>query len=128
MADQPQTRTMTAEEFLQLPESDERMELIDGEIFVSPPPTRIHQQIVLRTAAVIYTLPFNTIDDVTIAPIGVRFDDGTVFEPDVIWIDSTSDQCMWIDDKHLSGAPSLVVEVLSPSTSGRDRGKKIRHI
>ncbi len=124
MSDQSPSRTMTATEFLNLPESSTPMELIDGELMMPPAPLLPHQSIVLRVAVLLTTLPGVDIDDVFVAPVDVHFDDGNVFQPDVSWLHPHNEQCMRIGTKHLHGAPDLVVEVLSPGTAQQDMGKK----
>ena len=49
------------------------------------------------------------------SPIEVYLDENNVFEPDVIYLKPDS-QCT-VGEKRLTGAPELVVEVLSPSTA-----------
>ena len=47
---------MTAVEFESLPESNQTLELIEGELIVSPPPIPRHQRCVLRAAHVVEDL------------------------------------------------------------------------
>jgi Uma2 family endonuclease len=116
-----QTR-MTASEFLNLPESNLPVELIDGEVVMSPTPVPGHQTLVLQLAIVIRSLGEE--GKVYVAPLDVYLDDDNVVQPDVLWIGPAS-RCE-IGEKHLSGAPDLVVEVLSPSTAQRDKITKFR--
>ena len=39
---------MTAEKFFQLPEGPPYFELIDGDLYISPSPLRLHQRILVR--------------------------------------------------------------------------------
>lgn len=115
-----QTR-MSAQEFLQLPESNQPTELINGEVIMAPAPELSHQDIVLQIAALLKS----TIGDgkVRIAPVDVHLDEVTVVQPDVLWTAPNS-QCLPVEGKHLRGAPELVVEVLSPTTARYDKGIK----
>src|SRR5690606_14643564 len=105
---------MTAAEFLELPESNQITELIDGEVSVSPAPLIDHQNVVLETAVILRGL----IPDgrVYIAPSDVYFDDINVVQPDIFWISDKNERCIAVGRKHFRGAPDLIVEVLSSGT------------
>ena len=121
MADITQTR-MTLDEFNALPESLEFIELIAGELTVSPTPKNKHQNTVLNTAVEIkQKFPYGK---VVISPMDVYLDDETVLEPDVFWVSGADSLCKLGEDCYWHGAPDLVVEVLSPSTALRDHGVK----
>lgn len=53
-----------------------------------------------------------------VAPLDVVFADDDVVEPDVIFVGA--DRLGIIAEKNLRGAPSLVIEVLSPSSFDTD--------
>ena len=53
------------------------------------------------------------------SPIGVVLSDDDVFQPDMIFI--FNERLSIITGNYVTGAPDLVVEVLSPSTAQRDR-------
>jgi Uma2 family endonuclease len=114
---------MTADEFLQLPESQTLTELIDGDVIVAPAPELGYQDSVLASASFIKVLA--QAGKVYIAPVDVHFDDGNVVQPDVMWL-SPDSACFPAEGKRLIGAPDLIVEVLSPSTALRDKGVKFR--
>lgn len=122
----PEKTRTSAEEFAQLPESNQFIELIEGEIIVSPTPVDQHQD----NAGDIYVefkliaRQFPERGRAKISPLEIHFDDENILEPDVFWISSTNKTCVLGDDGYWYGAPDLVVEVLSPSTARRDRQKK----
>lgn len=121
MADMTQVR-MKAPEFLELPESNQLTELIDGEIIVSPAPLDVHQKTsLLTTSLILGIMPNGTL---RYAPTDVNFDDIHVFQPDIFWVSETNDHCVLVDGKYWRGAPDLVVEILSAGTQHRDRGVK----
>jgi Uma2 family endonuclease len=101
--------------------SEERLEIIDGTIYdMSPSPSVKHQKVVLNFGEVINRhfrgkdcTPF-------IAPMDVVLDDINVVEPDLFVVCDTSK----ITDANIKGAPDLIIEVLSPSTSVKDRREK----
>jgi Uma2 family endonuclease len=111
---------MTAEEFFELPETNQITELINGELIVSPPPIPEHQRLIGNT----YVLLRQLIPDgvVFVAPIGVYLDEDNVPEPDIVWV-AVNSRCV-ITKTRLEGAPDLIVEVLSPGTERRDKKDK----
>ncbi len=113
-------QTMTAEAFLALPESNLPHELIEGILFVAPAPELGHQSV---TGDVFVFLKLLKIGLAFLSPVDVRIDDENVIQPDVLLL--TSDfTAKTANRKYIMGAPDLVVEVLSPGTSRRDRGEK----
>jgi Uma2 family endonuclease len=122
MVNLPITHTqMTYTEYLQLPESLERMELIEGELIVPPAPSDDHQSLVTYLAACLIALiPEGTW---RVAPTDVILTLNTVVQPDLFWIAPDSSRCT-LKDKKWHGAPDLVVEILSPSTALYDKREK----
>jgi Uma2 family endonuclease len=122
MTDMEKTR-ITTTEFLELPESNQIRELIDGEIVVNPPKDQ-HQKIVIHTALFLGA----TIKggELRVAPTGVVFDELNTPEPDVFWVSNQNDHCELGNDGYWHGAPDLIVEVLSPSTTRNDRVTKFQ--
>lgn len=82
---------MTEAEYLALPETTARMELIDGEVIVSPSPLTRHQVLVLRLGAGLEmwsrTQPVRPI--VMVAPSDVRFAPRCILQPDLYVLDGT---------------------------------------
>ena len=103
-------------------ELDERIgyELIDGEIYMMSAPNRMHQfllgEIVFAMKSFIKQKKGGCC--VYPAPLGVQLfqDDKTWVEPDIVVV-CEKDK---LTDKGVSGAPDLVVEVVSPSNSSYD--------
>lgn len=118
------TTRVTAEEFFDLPETTQPMELLDGEIVVSPAPTYNHQQIVLRLALMLSERVTEIGGDIALSPIDVRLDEFNVVQPDILWRAPDS-RCVLLNQR-LSGPPELVIEILSPSTSRTDKSHKFR--
>lgn len=115
---------LTADEFALLPETPQPTELLDGEIIVSPTPTPNHQRIVARLARLLDHKLAERGGEVLFAPLDVQLDEYNVVQPDVMWLAPNS-RCIEVNQR-LSGPPELVVEILSPSTSRRDRREKFR--
>src|SRR5690349_1704221 len=117
-------KQMTLQEFLALPETNERIELIAGEMIVSPSSRYEHQRIVGSSHLLLRQI-FTT-GYVVLSPMDVIFDDGNVLQPDLFWVADDSPRCRLGADDYWYGAPDLVIEVLSPSTAFRDHGVKFR--
>lgn len=120
-------RKVSYEEFLELVEaSDERYELINGEVYMLASPRVTHQMIVGNIHAAIHAYlkgkdcrPFVAPFDITLEVDGKK----NVVQPDVGIIcdmdEKTNDK-----DKYM-GVPTLAVEVLSPSTRTKDMVYKL---
>lgn len=123
MSDKVQER-ITAQEFTQLPETNQLTELIQGVVYMSPSPSDAHQDAVL----IIATDLRHRIDSgrIKIVPLDLHLDEGHVVQPDIFWAGRTGGACQFGDDGRWHGAPDLIVEVLSPATAARDRGAKFR--
>lgn len=111
---------LSAAEFARLPETNQRIELINGAVIVSPSPTEKHQEIVVRLVLLLGEIRGD--GRIVVAPMDVYLDDVNVFQPDVFWL-SVESRCIVRDDRY-HGPPDLVVEVLSPATARLDRQEK----
>ena len=111
-------------EFARLPgQEGRRVEVIDDELYVTPSPTPWHQLMVARLMEVLG--PFvreHDLGKVFPGPVDVIFAEGDYLAPDLVFV--RRDRLGLLSDRGIEGPPDLVVEVLSPSTAGRDRGLK----
>ncbi len=121
---EPTTRTkLTYEDFLELPDDGRRHEIIDGEHFVTPSPVARHQRILGNLHYFIKAfLRQHDLGEVFLSPLDVLFSDFDIVEPDLIYL--SRERWSVLTEANLRGAPDLVVEILSPSTRGRDEGIK----
>jgi Uma2 family endonuclease len=120
----PARLRISAKDYYQLPDYDQHdlIQLIDGEVIVHMPPVPRHQAIV-REILILFALQARqTGGKAYSAPIEVYLDEYNIFEPDVLYLKPDS-QCV-VGEKRLTGAPDLVVEVLSPGTAKHDRQEK----
>ena len=122
---QPDTR-LTYDDFLLFPDDGRRHELIDGEHYVTPSPNTRHQRLVLRLSVALakHVEQHPDCGEVFVAPFDVVFTDFDIVEPDVLFV--AGDQAEIVTDKHVRGAPALVVEILSPGTRRVDEKIKYR--
>ncbi|MCC7022316.1 MAG: Uma2 family endonuclease [Thermomicrobiales bacterium] len=102
---------------------DERLELIEGELFVTPSPAPMHQPIILRLSRVLdETIVESGLGVALPAPIDVVFSQQTVLQPDFLVL--VGERAELFRNGTIEGPPSLVIEVLSPSTRKYDRETK----
>ena len=119
-----QSRFLTFEDLQRLRETrDERLELIEGELFVTPAPSLNHQDVLAN----LYSHFRRAIVEpgrgrVYFAPVDVRLAANTVVQPDLVVI--LADRFQVLTQPRVEGVPSLVVEIVSPSTTTYDRVTK----
>lgn len=107
------------------PEDGNRYEVVGGELLVTPPPSEPHQRAVIALSSIIWQfVRGRRMGRVYQAPFGVMLSPDTAVQPDILYISNTRESI--ISGRGAEGAPDLVVEVLSPGTSARDRGIKMR--
>jgi Uma2 family endonuclease len=115
----------TYEDLLNFQDDGKRHEIIDGEHFVTPSPNTKHQAVSTNLAAILWTyLQEHPIGAVFAAPLDVVFSDFDVVEPDILYI--SRERAAVLTEKHVRGAPDLVVEILSPGTRKTDEATKRR--
>jgi Uma2 family endonuclease len=107
------------------PDDGNRYEVIDGELFVTPPPLEPHQY----TVGMLYGYVWHHVNSrdlgrVYSAPLGVVLNDENGLQPDLVYVSNARRGI--IVERGIEGAPDLVAEVLSRSTQSRDRGVKMR--
>ena len=111
----------TAEMVRALPDDGQRYEVLDGELFVSPSPSRLHQRGVAELYVILdQYVRAHALGEVIISPADVEFSDDRMVQPDVFVVPDIGSS--WRDMK----APLLIIEVLSSSTARVDRIRKRR--
>jgi Uma2 family endonuclease len=114
----------TYSDLVALPDDQLRHELIDGEHFVSPSPAIPHQVILWNLAEALGPyLRANPIGTALTGPVDVKLSPHTVLVPDLVYF-TASRFARVVNEKHATAAPDLVVEILSPGTRRRDKGRK----
>ncbi|MCL1808114.1 MAG: Uma2 family endonuclease [Oscillospiraceae bacterium] len=111
-------RTYTYEEWASWDESI-RCELVDGELVMMSQPTQAHQEILGELFGQLWQFLKGKPCKVIPAPFGVRLSDKeeSVFEPDIVVVCDPAK----LDGKVCNGAPDMIIEILSPSTSRHDK-------
>ncbi len=113
----------TYDDLISFPDDGRRHEIIDGEHYVTPSPTTKHQRVAMRlSAAISRHLEHHPAGELFAAPFDVVFSDIDVVEPDLLYI--SRERAGVLTEKHVRGAPDLVVEILSPGTRKTDEAIK----
>ena len=121
MTQNPQIK-FSYSDYLLLPEQDRR-ELIDGDFYVVPSPSVRHQNITRNLSHILWDfVRTNNLGVVLSAPMDVVLSEENVVQPDILFISNQRRHI--IAENNISGAPDLVIEILSPGTADRDRGLK----
>lgn len=106
----------------ELPETNQPMELWDGELIMSPTPTPNHQTIVGSFYRALHEfVRGKKLGKVFPSPLDVVFSEHRVVQPDVFFILNAKKD---IIQDQIRGVPDLVFEVISPGTWKRDRVEK----
>ena len=106
----------------ELPETNQPVELWNGEIIMSPAPHPDHQTIVLNFAATLREfVGAGGMGKIFVSPVDVVLTPRRVVQPDVLFI---SESRRKIVGSHIAGAPDLVMEVISATSWQRDRIQK----
>ena len=106
----------------ELPETNQPVELWNGEIIMSPAPHPDHQTIVLNFAATLMAfVAVDRLGKVFVSPVDVVLTPRRVVQPDVFFITQAR---LGIVQNHVAGVPDLVMEVISAGSWQRDRIQK----
>ncbi len=120
----PTRAVLTYSDYAALPDDGRRYELHRGELSVTPGPGTRHQRaIVVLTALLHNHVSSRGLGKIFVAPTDCILSNVTVVQPDVLYI--ATDRLAIISERGIEGAPTLVVEVLSPSTAYLDRNRKM---
>ena len=112
---------LTYEDYAKTPE-DERYELINGELIMVAAPNEPHQRISKRLEFPLMLAERRGLGVVYDAPFDVVLSEYDVVQPDLLFVLKENEHI--ITRANVQGAPDLVVEILSPSTSRRDWNEK----
>jgi Uma2 family endonuclease len=118
------TPKLTYEEFRQLPDDGKHYELVHGEVHLSPSRSTKHQLILGNTSVSLGTYVRSArLGVLFCAPLDVCLNPDTALQPDLIFI--SAERVGIVQENFVAGAPELVVEVVSPSTTVHDRVTKL---
>jgi Uma2 family endonuclease len=114
---------LTYEDYILLPNDGNRYEILEGELSVTPAPGTKHQ----TASGNLFILLTQHIKERDLgslfhAPLDLILESTSVLQPDLLFV-SIGRQHI-ITDRAIEGAPDLVIEILSPTTSRTDRVTK----
>lgn len=101
---------------------DERWEIVGGEAFMMTAPSTRHQRIQADLMAAMIPLFRKGPCQVFGSPTDVKLSEEDVVQPDILVVCDAKQ----ITATHIEGPPKLVVEILSPRSTGLDRIRKSR--
>jgi Uma2 family endonuclease len=114
---------LTYRDYEALPADGRRYELHDGELSVTPAPGTRHQRVSSALNSILRThVTSHGLGEVLYAPIDVILADTTVVQPDLVYLEPA--RAHLVSDRGIEGPPTLVIEILSPSTTTIDRSRK----
>ena len=123
----PEKKRISFEEFMEIDcHKDELLEFVDGEVYLEASPSTIHQRI-LRKLLTAFDIYFSGKDcEPFVAPFDIMLSDEkrrakNKVIPDISVICDKSG----LNDNNYIGVPTLIVEILSPSTAWFDMSKKL---
>jgi Uma2 family endonuclease len=123
--DRTNQREWTVTEYMAI-EDDEHRELIEGDLRMTPAPNTFHQRAAMDLGRQLANfIRERGLGECFLAPFDVVLSEQTVVQPDFVYV--AADRFDDLYDGHgLTGAPDLVIEIISPGTERRDRIEKRR--
>jgi Uma2 family endonuclease len=115
---------LTYEDYAALPQDGHRYELHEGALSVTPAPGTRHQRVSSRLYDALRAhLKATGLGEVLYAPLEVILARTSVVQPDLVYI--APEHAARVSARGIEGAPTLAVEILSPSTTTIDRSTKL---
>src|SRR5207247_147288 len=121
----PTPSFLTYNDYAALPDDGQRYELHQGQLSAIPTPGTRHQGTLIALTSLLHGYARSRgLGKVFVAPTDCILSNVTVVQPDVLYI--AADRLPIISERGIEGAPTLVVEVLLPSTAHLERGRKMK--
>ena len=108
------------------PDNDRRYEIIDGALFVTRAPHLRHQGIADALCTELRNWSKRSQQGNAFTGVGLVFSDTDNVIADVIWISHERLNTLLDEAGHLTGAPELVVEVLSSAANDKRRDRELK--
>ena len=114
---------LTYEDYVLLPNDRNRYEILEGELTVTPAPSTKHQTASVNLLVLLSQyIKERDLGKLFHAPIDLILESTSVLQPDLLFVSKARQDI--ITDRAVEGAPDLVIEILSPTTSRTDRVTK----
>jgi Uma2 family endonuclease len=115
---------LTYRDYALFPEDGQRHEIIDGEHYVTPAPFVPHQDLLVElTLRLAGFVKIHRLGRLLVAPTDVLLSLHDIVQPDLLFV--SRERAAIVGLKNIQGAPDLVIEILSPSTSRLDKVLKL---
>jgi Uma2 family endonuclease len=125
MDNMPARVVLTYRDYEALPADGRRYELHEGELLVTAAPGLPHQRLVGDLFVPLWQhVQAYGLGEVFVSPVDCILSDTTVVQPDVVYLAAA--QLSLASARGIEGAPTLAVEIVSPSTARIDRGAKLQ--
>ena len=124
-----ETKLVTADELLMMPDDGFRYELVKGELKRMSPTGDEHGRVTMELAYALYQyVKLNNLGRVYAAETGFKLesDPDTVRAPDIAFVSMERIQAAGRIQGYRGGAPDLAVEVLSPGNTKREMAEKVK--
>jgi Uma2 family endonuclease len=119
-----QAKRWTYEEYYKL-EDEQRYEIIDGQLLMTPAPYTWHQDWLGDLNDLVRSfVKKNKLGRLFFAPVDVVLDEENTVQPDLVFV--AAKNVGIIEPRAIFGTPDLLVEVVSPSSVRRDRIQKMK--
>jgi Uma2 family endonuclease len=116
---------LTYADYAALPADGRRYEVHEGKLSVTPAPSPRHQRASGHLNDLLRRhVQERGLGEVLYSPIDVILDETTIVQPDLVYLDPT--RAGLVSERGIEGPPTLVVEILSPSTTHIDRSTNRR--
>ena len=112
----------TYAEYARLPDDGNRYEVLDGQVLMTPAPGTPHQRIAARLYVELNAHVTEHRLGEVMWDIDLLFMPGQFLRPDMLVVPASARDSL--TDRGMEGCPSLVVEVVSPSSKKNDRVTK----
>ena len=114
---------LTYDDYAVLPCDGNRYEILEGELAVTPAPSPKHQTASVNlTVLLTQHIREKDLGKLFHAPVDLILESTAVLQPDLLFVSKARQNL--ITDRAIEGAPDLVIEILSPTTSRSDRVTK----
>jgi Uma2 family endonuclease len=114
---------LTYEDYLLLPNDRNRYEILEGELTVTPAPSTKHQTASGNLFVILaHYIKERGLGRLFYAPTDLILESTSVLQPDLLFVSKAREGI--ITEKAIEGAPDLVIEIVSPTTSRTDRVTK----
>jgi Uma2 family endonuclease len=114
---------LTYEDYVLLPNDRNRYEILEGELTVTPASSTKHQTASVNLLVLLSQyIKERDLGKLFHAPIDLILEASSVLQPDLLFVTKARQHIM--TERAIEGAPDLVIEILSPTTSRTDRVTK----